>query len=147
MIKTAFFETHAIFSFNEFAEHVVAETLMPKIGLKDVLLPLCKKKKAYLYYLDQSNSEKHFWQRIKHVSQLLEAQEVYMKRYWAVDDTILTKPTSVNPHQFEGLVCIHPTAEIHPDAKIGPNVTIGAAAKVGEGARIVNSIILEDVVI
>lgn len=49
--------------------------------------------------------------------------------------------------QIKGIVCIHPTAEIHHDAKIGPNVTIGAYAKIGDGARIINSIILEDVVI
>jgi mannose-1-phosphate guanylyltransferase len=53
----------------------------------------------------------------------------------------------MKPEQIEGLVCIHPTAEIHSEAKIGPNVTIGAHARIGEGARIINSIILEDVVI
>ena len=61
--------------------------------------------------------------------------------------TILTKPNDIDSDQIEGLVCIHPSADIHPDAKIGPNVTIGAEVKVGEGARIMNSIILEDVVI
>lgn len=50
-------------------------------------------------------------------------------------------------NQIEGLICIHPTAEIHPGAKIGPNVTIGAHARIGDGARIINTIILEDVVI
>ena len=49
--------------------------------------------------------------------------------------------------QVEGLVCIHPSAEIHPGAKIGPNVTIGAYTKIGDGARIINSIILQDVLI
>jgi len=49
--------------------------------------------------------------------------------------------------QIEGLVCIHPTAEIHAGAKIGPNVTIGAHARIGDGARIINSILLEDVVV
>lgn len=49
--------------------------------------------------------------------------------------------------QIVGLVCIHPTAEIHTGAKIGPNVTIGAHVRIGDGARIINSIILEDVVI
>lgn len=64
-----------------------------------------------------------------------------------MDATILTYPKSMNPNQIEGLVCIHPTAEIHPGAKIGPNVTIGAHCKIGDGARIINSIILEDAVI
>ena len=49
--------------------------------------------------------------------------------------------------QIVGLVCIHPTVDIHAGAKIGPNVTIGAHARIGDGARIINSIILEDVVI
>lgn len=45
------------------------------------------------------------------------------------------------------MVCIHPTANIHSGAKIGPNVSIAAHAKIGDGARIINSIILEDVVV
>lgn len=36
---------------------------------------------------------------------------------------------------------------MHPGAKVGPNVMIGAHVKVGDGARIINSIILEDVII
>ena len=64
-----------------------------------------------------------------------------------MQQTILTKPEDLDSDQIEGLVCIHPSAEIHPEAKIGPNVTIGAEVKVGEGARIVDSIILEDVVL
>lgn len=49
--------------------------------------------------------------------------------------------------QIEGIVCIHPSAQIDPTAKIGPNVTIGAMAKIGEGARLINCIVTEDVVI
>ena len=70
-----------------------------------------------------------------------------MDYYQEVLSTILTKPKDLDSHQIEGIVCIHPSAEIHPGAKIGPNVTIGAQVKVGDGARIKNSIILEDVVI
>ena len=115
-----------------------------KVGMKSILLPLCKKQKAYLYHLDK---EEHFWLRINHVNQLFRAQEFYMEYYQAVLSTVLTKPRDINSHQIQGLVCIHPSAEIHPGALIGPNVTIGAEVKVGDGARIKNSIILEDVVI
>ena len=132
------------FSFNEFTEEVVADLYAEKHGMKDILLPLCNKKKAYLYYLDQ---KKHFWLRINHGAELFKAQEMYMSYYQSVKSTILTKPADIQSGQIEGIVCIHPSAEIHPDAKIGPNVTIGAEVKVGEGARIVNSIILEDVVL
>ena len=61
-----------------------------------------------------------------------------MSYYQSVKSTILTKPADLHSGQIEGIVCIHPSAEIHPDAKIGPNVTIGAEVKVGEGARIVD---------
>jgi len=49
-----------------------------------------------------------------------------MNHYQLVQSMILTKPRDINSHQIEGLVCIHPSAEIHAGAKIGPNVTIGA---------------------
>ena len=50
----------------------------PKSGMKDILLPLCKKQKAYLYTLDK---EEHFWLRINHVNELFRAQEFYMEYY------------------------------------------------------------------
>lgn len=70
-----------------------------------------------------------------------------MKYYQSIEKTILTQPKGLKESQIEGLVCVHPSAEIHHAAKIGPNVSIGAAVKVGEGARISNSIVLEDAVI
>lgn len=38
-----------------------------KVTTKDILLPLCKKEKAYLYNLDK---DEHFWLRINHVNEL-----------------------------------------------------------------------------
>ena len=66
------------FTFNEFTEEVVADLYAEKHGMKDILLPLCNKKKAYLYYLDQ---KKNFWLRINHVAELFKAQEMYMSYY------------------------------------------------------------------
>lgn len=113
-------------------------------GMKNVLLPLCKKRKAYLFELDK---REHFWLRINHVHQLFRAQEFFLDFYRAENSQVMTRPRDMVQEQIEGNVCIHPSAEIHPGAKIGPNVTIGAQVKVGDGARIKNSIILEDVVV
>jgi mannose-1-phosphate guanylyltransferase len=93
------------------------------------------------------DQERHFWQRIKKTKQLLMVQEIYLKYYSRVDKNILTQPVGMALEQVEGLVCVHPTAEVHPGAKLGPNVTVGAHAKIGDGVRVINSIILEDAVV
>ena len=72
---------------------MVEELYKEKHGLKDILLPLCNKKKAYLYYLDK---KKHFWLRINHTHELFRAQELYMQYYQNVQKTILTKPNDID---------------------------------------------------
>jgi len=57
-----------VFSFNEFTDIMVEEVYSEcKVTTKDILLPLCKKEKAYLYNLDK---DEHFWLRINHVNEL-----------------------------------------------------------------------------
>ena len=111
-------------SFNDFTEAMVSEVFAKRRScMKDILLPLCKKQKAYLYDLDKST---HFWLRINHVHELFRAQEFIMKHYRTEMSQLLTRPRDFNSAMIEGLCCIHPSAEIDPRAKIGPNVTIGA---------------------
>jgi mannose-1-phosphate guanylyltransferase len=93
------------------------------------------------------DESRHFWQQIKKTKQLLHVQEIYLKYYQRVDKNILTQPVGMGAEQVEGLVCVHPTAEVHPGAKLGPNVTVGAHAKIADGVRIINSIILEDAIV
>jgi len=110
--------------FNEFTDAMVNEVFaVRKSGMKDVLLPLCKKQKAYLYDLDKSTQ---FWVRINHVHELFRAQEFIMEFYRVEIPSLLTRPKDINADMIEGLCYIHPSAEIDPRAKIGPNVTIGA---------------------
>ena len=60
------------YSFNEFTDVMVEEVFNKKrSGMKDILLPLCKRQKAYLYHLDK---DEHFWLRINHVNELFRAQ-------------------------------------------------------------------------
>ncbi|CDW89701.1 mannose-1-phosphate guanylyltransferase [Stylonychia lemnae] len=129
---------------SEFSNQFKINNCGEQIKIKDIILPLCNTKESQIFILDQ---QKHFWQQVKSTRQLLLTQEIYLKYYQEVDQNILTHPESMEQSQIEGIVCIHPNADVHPNAKLGPNVTVGAYAKIGDGARIINSIILEDVII
>lgn len=139
-------------SFNEFANQFKINNCTEKIEMSDLIKPLVsasslqssRKGKASIFLMDES---RHFWQQIKKTKQLLYVQEIYLKYYQRVDKHILTQPVGMGAEQVEGLVCVHPTAEVHPGAKLGPNVTVGAHAKIADGVRIINSIILEDAIV
>lgn len=91
-----------------------------------------------------------FFRQIKSAGSALPANALYLSQYARSDPSLLTPPTSSSSSSksptIVGPVYIDPSAQIDPTAKIGPNVSIGRNVVIGPGARVLESILLDGVV-
>ena len=90
-------------------------TIEESISIKDILMPMCNRKKAFVYLIDRS---KDFVKDIDRHEDKLACQNIYFQHYSSKCPELLLEPDDLLPEQKIGHLCIHPTADIHPTAVV-----------------------------
>lgn len=83
------------------------------ITMKDLLTPMCGKRKAFVYVIDK---EKDFIRDIQRHEDKLLCQNIYFSHYHKIGEELMLEPDDLLPEQKIGHVFVHPTADIHHTA-------------------------------
>ena len=90
-------------------------TIEESISIKDLMMPMCNKKKAFVYELDWT---KDFIKDVLRHEDKLKCQNMYFQHYSKIEPCLLLEPDDLQSEQKIGHCCIHPTADIHPTAVV-----------------------------
>ena len=87
------------------------------ITIKDLLMPMCGQKKAFVYEIDQT---KDFYKEIVRHEDKLNCQNLYFKHYSKTSPELLygDEEEQIEEVARIGICYIHPTADIHPEAVV-----------------------------
>jgi len=84
------------------------------ITVKDLLMPMCGQRKAFVYEIDRSRD---FFKEIVRHEDKLYCQSLYFKHYNGTAPELIYGEDADDVARI-GMCYIHPTADIHPEAVV-----------------------------